>query len=444
MTISLHDRLTELAGDAPPGGAAPGLWDRARRSHRRRRIGTIAIVVLVLIGLGAIGTLDWARSRQPPAPADSAPALPERIWMPSGWLAGTDEVGPLGQLAALQPTTRLTWTGEREGVVGISARTGEYAFVDLPDAVIEGYGVALAPDGRHVAYWYKGETQGSPNSDHGPIVGLAVYDTATEEVIRRQIPTDHGIHPTEMTWADSERLVYGYDHWAGGDDQDEVLQMSGTDGGGLRVWTPSTGLDERLPAELRGSRVNGSTGRGQLLLEGGPSGGAVFLDLDRPDNAITFRMPGNGYSHTAAVNETGTRVAWPRGNRNPGPIVFGTPEPGRPVDAKEVDTRRAWVVRAWLDETHVAAAQRIDDRIGPSVLRAIDVRTGESSVILRYPDGTYGTTTLLATDLLGTPSVSRDAPPRPLDPRWVTAAEAAVLILGVGALLLWRRRRVRV
>lgn len=441
---TLHDRLTDLAGEAPPGGAVPGLWDRARRAHRRRRIGTVAIVVVVLLGLGAIATLDWSRARQAPAPADGAPALPTRIWMPSPWLPGTDDVGPLGQLAALQPATRRTWTGERDGVVGISATTGEYAFLDLPDAAVGGwYEIALAPDGRHVAYWYEGETRASPNSDQGPIVGLAVYDTATGEVLRRPVRTDHGIEPTALTWADGQRLVYGYFHWAGGDAQDEMMQMSGGDSSGLRVWTPKSGADERVPARFRGSDVNGSTGRGQLLLEGIPSGGDAFLDLDHPDRAITFRMPGNGYSHTAAVNETGTRVAWPRGNHNPGPIAFGTPMQGRPVDAREIRTRPAWVVRGWLDDSHVAAAQRIDDEIGPSVLRSIDVRTGESSVILRYPDGTYGTTTQLATDLLGSPAVSRDAPPRPLDPRWVAGAEAAVVILGLGALLLWRRRHDR-
>jgi hypothetical protein len=103
---TLHDRLAELADDAPHGGPVPDLWDRAARYHRRRRVGTVVIVAVVLLGLGAIGTLDWSRSRPTPAPANGTAGLPSKVWMPSGWLPGTDDVGPLGQLAALQPATR--------------------------------------------------------------------------------------------------------------------------------------------------------------------------------------------------------------------------------------------------------------------------------------------------------------------------------------------------
>ena len=36
---TLHDRLADLAGEAPHPSADPDLWDRGRRYGRRRRVG---------------------------------------------------------------------------------------------------------------------------------------------------------------------------------------------------------------------------------------------------------------------------------------------------------------------------------------------------------------------------------------------------------------------
>jgi hypothetical protein len=50
---TLHDRLAELAADAPTGGApAAELWGRGKRAHRLRA----AAVAAALVVLGTVGT----------------------------------------------------------------------------------------------------------------------------------------------------------------------------------------------------------------------------------------------------------------------------------------------------------------------------------------------------------------------------------------------------
>ncbi|GAA1155527.1 hypothetical protein [Nocardioides aquiterrae] len=436
---TLHDRLADLADDAPPGGPAPGLWERGRRYHRQRRAGTLVIAAAVVLGLIALGSLDWWRARPEPMPANGAPALPQRIWMPSPWLPGTDETGPLGQLAALQPAARRSWTAVHDGVAGVSATTGEYAFLDLPDLVLTGLpGIALAPDGGHVAYWYSGETAKSPNSATGPVVGLAVYDTSTGAVVRHPVETDHGVDPVSLSWADPARVVYAYYQWAGGDADSDMERSSGRDPSGLRVWAPSSGRDDPVRSPGGADDVEASTAHGQVLVG---SGGSAIVDVDRPDHAVRFTVPNHGFGNTTAIDDHGTWIAWPHGSSNPGPIAYGRIVEGERVDYQEVPgTRRAFSVRAWLDRHHVAAVQRVGGGIGPSALFSIDVRTGTSTEILRYPLDTYGTTTLLATDLIGAPTAERPAPPTPLDPRKVAGGAVAVVLGGLGALVLWRRR----
>lgn len=440
MTTSLHDRLAALADDAPPGGPVPELWDRARRFHRRRRAGTIAIVVVVLLGLGALGALDRTRSRPAPAPAGGTPALPQKIWTPSRWLPGTDDEGPLGQLAAVQSAARGSWTGTEDAVAGVSAVTGEYRFLDLPDAVLPGNQVALAPDGRHVAYWYGGETRESPNSGSGPVVGVGVYDTVTGEVVRHAVPTDHGLMVDDrLFWADARRLVLSYYQYAGGDSDASMLRSLANRASGLLVWEPGARTEPVPLSGTRAASLEATTGRGRLLLH--VAGGLLSLDVGHPDDRSgpTRVRPGASMAFGSAVDDSGTGVAWIGGNRNPNKILVADLGDAEAAGRAVPDSGRTFAVTAWLDADHVAAVRRLQG-IGPSALMSVDVRTGESAVILRYPLDTYGSTVQLATDLLAAASVPRDAPPRPLDPRALTAAFAAVALGGLGALVLWRRR----
>ncbi|MCW2794154.1 MAG: hypothetical protein JWO76_3252, partial [Nocardioides sp.] len=134
---TLHDRLSRLADEAPVALPEPGLWQRGRRYRRRRRAGTLAIVGAAVLALGVLAGTTWQRSSvDGPQPANSAPALPDRIWSPSPWLEGTDDAGELGQLAAIIDAERGSWIGKSPGLVGVSATTGEYRFLDLPDAAL--------------------------------------------------------------------------------------------------------------------------------------------------------------------------------------------------------------------------------------------------------------------------------------------------------------------
>lgn len=438
---TLHDRLADLADEAPTGGPVPDLWTRGRRVHRRRQAGTVIIAVVVLLVIGSLGASSWLKARPDPAPAGGSPALPDRIWMPSRWLPGTDDAGELGQLAAVQYAERSSWNETGEGVAGISATTGEYRFLDLPDASQNE--VALAPDGRHVAYWYTGATRLSPNSASGPVVGVAVYDTTTGEVVRYAVPTDHGLMTggvETLAWADDDRLVLSYAQYRGGDADSSNDRSSAANGPGILVWEPGSG---RAPTLLRGidGTVDSSTGDGEILLLDFPR--MTWIDLDDPAHAVSFRGPNVLGVGDTAVDTSGTRLAGPLGNHNPAPIsVLRIRPDGTTTPAREVpESGRTFAVRAWLDGGHVAAdRRRIGSGIGPSALYDVDLRTGESAEILRFPDDTYGTRTLLATDLLEAPSVTRPAPPRPLDPRKVAALEASVIVLGLGAVLVWRRR----
>lgn len=433
---TLHDRLAELAEDAPPGGPAPDLWDRGRRYRRLRLGGTAVIATVVVVGLLALGTLDWWRARPEPVPANGTPALPQRIWMPSPFLPGTDDAGPLGQLAAIQNAERRGWGGTRSGLAGISATTGEYRFLDLPD--VSENDVALAPDGRHVAYWYTGETRLSPNSESGPVVGVAVYDTSTGEVVRHEIPSDHGlmVGTADLIWADASRLVFSYATYRGGDADDDMAQSSGKDGPGLLVWRPGTDQPPSILAGIDGD-VEDSTGKGQLLVFGERM---AWVDLDDPRSTVRFPRPNAGLMFTMAADTTGTQLAGPLGNRNPNQMSVVRFEDGDTSKRVVPDSDRTFAAVAWLDEDHVAAIRRVGKGYERTALLRVDVRTGASNELLRYPFGTWGSATLLATDLLAEPTVERPEPPRPLDPRVVAVAATTVAVCGLGALLLWRRR----
>ena len=131
---TLHDRLSDLADEAPGSAPPSDLWATGRRLHRRRRAGTAVVVAAALVALAGLGGLGWSRSHDTvrPAGTDTPLGMPDQIWSASEHLPGTDDTGPIGPLVAVVPTVRDSWTGNRSnGLLGISA-TGEYAFLDLP------------------------------------------------------------------------------------------------------------------------------------------------------------------------------------------------------------------------------------------------------------------------------------------------------------------------
>lgn len=452
--IDLREQLAELADDvAVPHDPASDsdLWDRGRRYARRRRRGTVAAVLSTVIALVALGAVVELRSPDPmpaaPTPEGSL-GLPDRVWEPSPWLPGTDETGPPGPLAMLRPTDRGTWWGMRDGVVGISARTGEYRFLDLPGAryaAASDGGVSLSPDGRKVAYWTADGTTRGEHTDVGngrAATGVAIYDTTSGEVVRAAFESEHGFRDAELVWQDAETLLieqgpYVRDHF--GD------LGSSSQGKPLVRWRPP---GPPTPLEGWGMWAPDSNGRGTLTVDGnrwthimtGPRAGSRFRLRPAPLNAHLAVSP-------SATRAAYIRAPHPRGSRVPnalfvadltGPAQRGEREPGT-----RVGTRR-WFndVVGWIDERRVVVGRFKLRGDGSRDLLAIDVETGDAEVLVR--DGSSpccaGPTAMIAADLLGAPTFTAEAPPRPWDPRVIAGLGLGVLLAGGAGIIAWRRR----
>jgi len=209
---SLHERLAELAEDAPTGGApAAELWARGKRAHRLRG----AALASALLVLGAVGTGigvflaegDGDRSRIPPA-GKVGIVLP--IEYPAG--EALPDLGDTpGPLAAVWLAPREAYTegdddaGRAPEAVGLVTETGMFGTlsIDLSPRVYEAPDAyfALSPDGRRIAY-------------HTPAGGLVVRDLVSGD---KHSPAFQFEIRAGATWVDATHLV---GHVAGGYDVD--------------------------------------------------------------------------------------------------------------------------------------------------------------------------------------------------------------------------------
>jgi hypothetical protein len=215
MATELHDRLSELAGHTPAASPPPDLW---RRGVRRRRVTLAGRVVMaaLLVALVGVGGWTWHAAR-PVQPADThgSPHLPDRFYEPSPWLPSFD--GPPGQLVAVGAAPHKSLFHTREGLYGVTASTGEYGFLDLPDAdpsLGENESVAVSPDGRYVAYWLRVRATGKPNGSGAG--GVGVYDTSTGSSALFDVTTRHGLYAGGLLWADATTLAIDHGAWQSG------------------------------------------------------------------------------------------------------------------------------------------------------------------------------------------------------------------------------------
>ena len=207
---ALHDRLADLADDAPTGGAPPTeLWARGKRAHRLRAA-ALAAALLVVGAVGAgigLSLIDGHRT-DPPAARNVHLALP--IDYPVG--AELPDLGDTpGRLAAIWLAPRA---GHAPDAVGLVAETGKFGTlpIDASASFFDGggMGVALSPDGRRVAY-------------DTPTGGLVVRDLVSGQSYSPAFA--FGIRAGSSTWIDATHLV---GHVADGSDTDGWVWEPGT------------------------------------------------------------------------------------------------------------------------------------------------------------------------------------------------------------------------
>lgn len=434
---TLHQRLADLAdlgtADAATDVREPAAaWQRGLRYRRRRRVGTAAIVVVTLALLASIGGVALVRRDSVIAPAGSnaAAGLPDRLYQPSPWLAGTADEGPLGQLSVLIPAERKVWVGgSSEEVVGVSATSGEYRFLDLPDRAEGG---ELSPDGRHVAYWLTGRPSRSPNTAGGQslvVTGVAVYDVVTGDVRSAPLETEHGIAVDGLLWADDDTVLVGYGQEMGGDGDPDLSSSSNRHR--WFVW-PTTARSPQAVALLRAGDDLDTAAEGRALAD------QRIVDLDGGvANQIRFNASAG---NVTALDPTGTRVALPgtggRNNRVPSTLQVTAVDGTTSIVP---DSEGTYAALAWVDATHVAIQTLPPpDYIDDLRVEVVDVVDGTRREVL--DSNGVGNVFQLTTDLLSEPTLEAVEPPRPPDPRWVAAVLASFALLSGVGLLRWRRR----
>ena len=211
---TLHDRLVQLADDAPTGGApAAELWARGKRAQRLHAAAlgvTLLMAAVVGTGIGVrVADSNGNRSVLTPATTVGFP-------LPIEYPAGTDlpNLGNApGALAAIWLVPHVD--GGAPEAVGLVAETGVFGTlpIDLPDddpqAPLDL--VALSPDGRRIAY---------PSREGKLIVYDLVRGEDDSPVFDFQIRS-----PAGGIWVDATHLV--------------GLVAKGSDADGW-VWEPGT------------------------------------------------------------------------------------------------------------------------------------------------------------------------------------------------------------
>ncbi|MGA8847002.1 MAG: hypothetical protein WB471_10350 [Nocardioides sp.] len=149
---TLHERLADLADEAPTGGApAAELWARGKRAHRLRAAAVAATVLVV----GAVGTGIGVRLAEgSDNTAGPEPAGTLGISLPIKYPGGGDlpDLGDTpGPLAAI-------WEDRVGGgapeAVGLVAETGTFGTLPIDVSYMneDHERPALSPDGRRIAY----------------------------------------------------------------------------------------------------------------------------------------------------------------------------------------------------------------------------------------------------------------------------------------------------
>ena len=462
MAADLHERLSDLASITPLASPPADLWSRGVRRRRVAAVArtSVAVVLVLLVGLGG-----WVwHSSRPVEPADThgAPHLPDRFYEPSPWLPSFD--GPPGQLVAVGTAPRKTVLHTHDEAFGVTASSGQYGFLDLPRYAVtqqlgESDAPVLSPDGTRVAFWTTGVPSGAANTHlvGVTVTGVGVYDTTTGRAWRTPVPTKHGLRPSTLKWLDNDELVLAIDQASFGDSNENSCCAGHWQG--LATWrvgdlTGITTLPTSLPLFMDERETSARAGR------------VLFVDEHRlhlidPRQPATDRVLTTPQSTSYAVlSPDRRRVAYLTGDDSTPPderriqiaqVPRGTSTKAEPVHViRTLPPRRSFdTLVTWVDDGRVAAfsrfrlAHQVNDRLG-----LVDVRSGAVRTLVSPSSGTGGRSPMglsLAGNLLSSPLVHADPPPRPWDRRdiaiWLTVAAGLAMLVLIGKAWESRGRR---
>jgi hypothetical protein len=319
-------------------------------------------------------------------------------------MSGTDPLGPVAVVFGAEQRVDTPY-GSRSGLVGVSATTGEYRFIDLPRrAYAESGGVSyvdLSPDGRQIAYRI---------GDSERIRGFASLDTVTGEIRTRPVPSRFGLSAQIVTWLSDRTMLVRYAETRPRDE-------GGFEPGPHRYyrWTP---------------------------------GGPLRPTDPPPPVRVPWDVPG---VLNTEVNAERTRAA---GHRGTGPalqvVVADSLQP--PVRAERLRIGLpVWLILQWTDERHLLVrAGRRPDGIG---VYRVDVTTGEAELLVREDnDHRHHPPPRYASALWARPTVARAVAeaqrgtPGPLDRQawgWSTLAAGVAALVVAALLLITLLRRLR-
>ena len=460
MPTDLHDRLADLAAHRPPASAPDGLWERGVRRRRVVASGR-AVVGLVLVFLIGIGGWTWQQSR-PVQPADTPgrAQLPDRFFTNlSPWTNAFD--GPPGPLVTVFPNERETLWHTTNGIIGVTAGSSAYGFLDLPDDAVTtstfGVSMALSPGGRYLAFWLSGSPEGVANTElEGvTVTGVATYDTVTGQVRESRLPTQHGIDPTTLLWADDSTLVLSYAQALGGNGS---ANASAAHFDAAATWNltdarPTPLTDTTFAENLNSGFTRATSGR--VILQGihprrwmtgdpADAGSVTTFRTDRKADLLVLSP-----DHRRAVG-----VVTESGDHGPLAVTRVPRRSGGTTPLLPLTFGNHWVrPLAWLDDDHVAVGRKVlvhDPVNGVYVgsrVESVDLVTGTTRTLVTGVgfSGSSDSDPWIANDLLRAPGVDAERPPSPLDVRaWTIGLSLAVgLVLLVGGSMLWGAWRGR-
>ena len=458
MSSDLRDRLEDLA--AHPGAVVPpaNLWDRGVRRRRLERAasGLLGLVVVLLLGLGGWG-IHLSRDVQP-ADSHGTPHLPDRFFYDvSPWTHPFD--GPPGPLVTVFPHERKTLLHTTSEIVGVTASSGTYGFLDLPDDAVPSdvtsNSLALSPDGRRLAFWVSGTPSGSPNTtmiEGETVTGVAVYDAVDGRLRESRSATVHGLEPRALLWADDSTLLFSYGQIQG---RDGTQRASSSGFGASAVWTTSSPRPQILPENNFSTSLDNLTTRateGEVVTR--RTSPWLVADASVPTQVRSFRTD-RAPDLLVLSPDHHRAVGVLTHNRNDGPLVVTRVPRGDDTTAtlRRLTLGDHWTrPLAWLDNHRVAVFRQVlvrDPVNGPHVggrLESVDLTTGGVRRLVANvgSHGTNDSDPWIATGLLGSPSVHAEPPPAPPDLRaWtIGLGVAAALTLFFGLLVL-RGIRVR-